>query len=99
MKVALCVLYYFLFLMYEAVAIAMAIAAYAVNNKTALEDLQQIWGLEKYHLYYKAIGEVYLECGCKNEALASIQKALQLTSCVAEKQFIQVKLQSCMAGN
>jgi hypothetical protein len=42
MKVALCVLYYFTYLMAEVVAIALAITAYAVNNKTALEDLQQI---------------------------------------------------------
>lgn len=70
-------------------------ASYAVGKETALEELQQIKGLEKYYLYHTAIGEIYFELHRKNEARHYYQKALTLTRSLVEQQLLQEKIKSC----
>jgi RNA polymerase sigma-70 factor (ECF subfamily) len=78
------------------VALNKAIAAsYAVSKQVALEELQQIKGLENYYLYQTAIGEVYFELDCKETAQTYYQKALSLTRSVAEQQLLQEKIKAC----
>jgi predicted RNA polymerase sigma factor len=52
-------------------------AAYAVSPQAALDALLQIKGLDSYYLYHTALGEVYFDCGRKQEACAFFQKALR----------------------
>jgi RNA polymerase sigma factor (sigma-70 family) len=80
------------------IALNKAIAAsYAVDKQTALEQLLQIKGLEKYYLYHTALGELYFEWGRKEEACAYYQKALSLTSSLAEQQLLQEKIRMAKA--
>ena len=71
-------------------------AAYAIDPTTALDELKQIKGLDHYHLYYAALGEVQLESGNKKEAHCNYQKALHLTTSLAEQQLIQAKMKHCI---
>lgn len=78
------------------VAMNKAIAsAYAINKQNALNELQQIKGLEHHHLYYASIGEIYFELQNKTEAKRFYQKALQLTSSGHEQQLLTSKINSC----
>lgn len=78
------------------IALNKAIAAsYAVGKEAALEELQQIKGLENYYLYHTAIGEIYFELHRKNEARHYYQKALTLTRSLAEQQLLQEKIKNC----
>lgn len=78
------------------IALNKAIAAsYAVSKEAALQELQQIKGLENYYLYHTAIGEIYFELNRKNDARYYYQKALALTRSLAEQQLLQEKIKSC----
>jgi len=78
------------------VAMNKAIAsAYAVSKQNALNELQQIKGLEHHHLYYASIGEIYFELQNKGEAKKFYQKALQLTSSGYEQQLLISKINNC----
>lgn len=78
------------------VALNKAIAAsYAVSEQTALDELQQINGLENYYLYHTAVGEIYFRLHCKKEAIYYYQKALSLTKSTAEQQLLQEKIKAC----
>jgi len=78
------------------VAMNKAIAsAYAISKQNALDELQQIKGLEKHHLYYASIGEIYFELQNKEAAKRFYQKALQLTSSGHEQQLLINKINSC----
>ena len=78
------------------VAMNKAIAsAYAVSKQKALEELQQIKGLEKHHLYYASIGEMYLELEEKALAKDYFEKALYFTESQTEQQLLLKKISSC----
>jgi RNA polymerase sigma factor (sigma-70 family) len=78
------------------VAMNKAIAsAYAINKQNALNELQQIKGLEHHHLYYASIGEIYFEMQDKKEAKRFYQIALQLTSSGLEQQLLISKINNC----
>lgn len=78
------------------VAMNKAIAsAYAFNKQRALEELQQIKGLEDHHLYYASIGEMYLDLQQKENAKSYFEKALRLTNSQTEKQLLLEKISLC----
>lgn len=78
------------------VAMNKAIAsAYAVNRQQALEELQQIKGLEQNHLYYASIAEMYFDLQQKEEAKAWFQKAILHTSSQSEQQLLLEKISYC----
>ena len=78
------------------IAMNKAIAsAYAVSRQKALEELQQIKGLEQHHLYYASIGEMYFDLEQKGNAKTFFEKAFQLTSSQAEKQLLLEKISLC----
>lgn len=78
------------------VAMNKAIAsAYAISRQKALEDLQQIKGLENHHLYYASIGEMYFELHDKKNARHYFEKALLLTNLQREKQLLADKISLC----
>lgn len=78
------------------VAMNKAIAsAYAFNKQRALEELQQIKGLEGHHLYYASIGEMYLDLQQKENAKSYFEKALRLTNSQTEKQLLLEKISLC----
>jgi predicted RNA polymerase sigma factor len=78
------------------VAMNKAVAsAYAINKQNALAELQQIKGLEQYHLYYASIGEIYFELEQKDEAKKFYKKALQFTSSGLEQQLLRNKVNNC----
>ncbi len=78
------------------VAMNKAIAsAYAIGSREALESLQQIKGLERHHIYYASIGEMYLELKDKENARVNFMKALQLTDSNTEKQLLLEKISLC----
>jgi RNA polymerase sigma-70 factor (ECF subfamily) len=78
------------------IALNKAIAAsYAVNKQAALEELQQIKGLQNYYLYHTAIGEIYYDLNRKEDAKYYYEKALRLTTSLAEQQLLQEKIKGC----
>ncbi|MBN8675475.1 MAG: sigma-70 family RNA polymerase sigma factor [Chitinophagales bacterium] len=78
------------------IAMNKAIAsAYAVNRQQALEELQQIKGLEQNHLYYASIAEMYFDLQQKKEAKAWFQKAILYTSSQSEQQLLLEKISYC----
>jgi RNA polymerase sigma-70 factor (ECF subfamily) len=78
------------------VAMNKAIAsAYAISKQNALNELQQIKGLEQHHLYYASIGELYFEMENTGEAKKFFQKALEFTSSVPMQQLLQSKINNC----
>ena len=80
------------------VAMNKAIAsAYAINKQNALNELQQIKGLEQHHLYYASIGEIYFEMQNKTEAKKFYQKALEFTSSGHDQQLLISKISNCEA--
>lgn len=70
-------------------------ASYAVSKEVALEELQQIKGLQDYYLYHTAIGEIYFDLHYKKDAIYYYQKALTLTRSIAERQLLQDKIGAC----
>ena len=78
------------------VAMNKAIAsAYAISKQKALEELQQIKGLEQHHLYYAAIGEMYFDLEQKDNAKTFFEKAFSLTNSHMEKQLLLEKIRLC----
>ncbi|HEV7782013.1 MAG TPA: sigma-70 family RNA polymerase sigma factor [Chitinophagaceae bacterium] len=78
------------------VAMNKAIAsAYSVSKRKALEELQQIKGLENHHLYYASIGEMYLELEEKAVAKTYFEKAYTLTVSQTEQQLLLKKISLC----
>jgi RNA polymerase sigma factor (sigma-70 family) len=78
------------------VAMNKAIAsAYAINKQKALEELHQIKGLEKHHIYYASIGEMYFELNEKILAKNYFEKASRLTSSQTELQLLLQKISNC----
>jgi RNA polymerase sigma-70 factor (ECF subfamily) len=78
------------------VAMNKAIAsAYAISKQNALDELQQIKGLENHHLYYATLGEIYFDLENKIEAKKFFTKALALTSSSYEQQLLMSKISSC----
>ena len=78
------------------IALNKAIAAtYVVSKEAALQELQHIKGLENYHLYHMAIGELYFESHQRDEAKKHFLRAFRLTHSTTEKQFIQEKITAC----
>lgn len=71
-------------------------SSYVFNKGYALEQLQQIKGLENYYLYYASIGEVYYELNNKEEAKRFYEAALKLTTSKKEQQLIADKIQNCL---
>lgn len=80
------------------VAMNKAIAsAYCIGKEKALEQLQQIKGLEQHYLYYASIGEMYLELQEKTAAKPYFEKALTLTPSQTEQQLLLKKIGLCQA--
>lgn len=78
------------------VAMNKAIAsAYAISRQKALEDLQQIKGLENHHLYYASIGEMYFDLHDTKNAKLYFEKAILLTGSQREKQLLMEKISLC----
>jgi len=78
------------------VAMNKAIASsYAISKQNALDELQQIKGLENHHLYYATLGEIYFDLENKIEAKKFFTKALELTSSSYEQQLLMNKISSC----
>ncbi|MCG2616472.1 sigma-70 family RNA polymerase sigma factor [Terrimonas sp. NA20] len=78
------------------VALNKAIAsAYAISHENALDELNRIEGLEKHHLYFATIGEIFFEMQQKQKARESFQKALHLTSSAAEQKLLEDKISRC----
>ena len=78
------------------VAMNKAIAsAYAISKEKALEELQQIKGLEKHHLYYASMGEMYFDLHQKENAKKYFEKAYNLTDSQSERQLLLEKISLC----
>ncbi len=78
------------------IAMNKAIAsAYAISKEKALEELQQIKGLEKHHLYYASMGEMYFDLAQKENAKKYFEKAYHLTGSQSEKQLLLEKISCC----
>lgn len=91
-------LYELLYQVHPTPVIAMnkAIAsAYSINKQKALEQLQQIKGLEQHHIYYASIGEIYLELEEKAVAKGYFEKAYKLTDSLTEQQLLLKKISLC----
>ena len=79
------------------IALNKAIAAsYAIDKNTAIKEIEEIKGLENYYLYHTAIGEIYFDWGRMQEAKAYYQKAMPLTSSIAEHQLLNAKIEACL---
>lgn len=78
------------------VAMNKAIASsYAINKQHALQELQQINGLEKNHLYFAALGELYLDMAQYVKAKEYFEKAALLTESLLEKNLLAEKIERC----
>lgn len=78
------------------VAMNKAIAsAYAESKQKALEELQQIKGLEHHHLYQASIGEMYFDLEERTIARTYFEKAYTLTSSLSEQQLLLKKISLC----
>ena len=70
-------------------------ASYAIGPETALKELEAIKGLENYYLYHTALGEMYVEMHQLSIARQYYQKALSLTTSLAEQQLLLGKIKGC----
>lgn len=70
-------------------------ASYATSKQAALDQLQQVKGLDNYYLYHTALGEVYFDLHRKKEAKQCYQQALKLTRSLSEQQLLQEKIRGC----
>jgi RNA polymerase sigma-70 factor (ECF subfamily) len=78
------------------VAMNKAIASgYAINRKHAIHELDLIKGLEKHHLYFAALGELYLDMAEYIKAKEYFEKAMGLTTSLPEKQLLTEKIGLC----
>jgi RNA polymerase sigma factor (sigma-70 family) len=71
-------------------------SSYVLDKEFALEQLQQIKGLENYYLYYASIGEVYYDLNNKEEAKKYYGEALKLTTSKKEQELLAGKIQNCL---
>lgn len=78
------------------IALNKAIASvYAMSKQHALEQLQQIKGLEQHHLYHASLGEMYFELEEKALAKKYFEKAFELTGSQTERQLLLQKISLC----
>ncbi len=78
------------------VAMNKAIAsAYAINKQHAIDELNQINGLENHYLYFAALGELYLDIAEHIKAKEYFEKAIRLTTSSSEKQLLMEKMGLC----
>ncbi len=70
-------------------------AAYAFGKQKAVEELQQIKGLELHHLYHASLGEMYFDLNEKKMARSHFEKAFLLTQSNTEKQLLLQKINNC----
>ncbi len=70
-------------------------SSYAISKQKALDELQQIKGLEQHHLFHATIGEMYLELDQKLNAKLAFQKAVALTNSQSEKLLLFEKIGQC----
>ena len=71
------------------------VSAYAISKEHALEELHQIKGLEKHHLYYASLGELYFDLSQPEMAKEYFEKAIGLTDSFPEKQLLAEKISFC----
>ncbi len=80
----------------DIVSLNKAIAAsYALDRKSAINELMEIKNLDNYYLYHTAIGEIYFDEGLDEQAKQCFQKALDLTTSPAEQQLLRNKITAC----
>ena len=78
------------------IAMNKAIAsAYAISREHALEEMHQINGLEKHYLYFASLGELYMDLSKPEKAKEYFEKAIRLTTSLAEKQLLAEKIGLC----
>ena len=70
-------------------------SAYAISKQHALNELQQINGLDHHHLYFASLGELYLDMKEPLKAKEQFEKAIRLTDSVSEKKFLAEKIGLC----
>ena len=70
-------------------------SGYAISKQHALEELHKINGLDNHHLYFACLGELYLDMKEPYKAKEQFEKALHLTTSIAEKQFLAEKIRLC----
>jgi RNA polymerase sigma factor (sigma-70 family) len=79
------------------VALNKAIASsYAISARVALDELQQIRGMEKNSFYHASLGEVCLDLGRREEARNHFLAAQELTQSTREKHFFQMRMDDCV---
>ena len=71
-------------------------AAYAVNKKTALEQMMSIKTLDHYYLFHTSVGEMHYDLNNKEEARKHFQIALSLTQSKPVRELLQSKLDKCI---
>ena len=65
---------------------------YHVSAEAGLKALLSIDGLQQHYLYHAALGDVYVEVGDRASARERYERALYLTSSIAEKKLLQYKI-------
>lgn len=70
-------------------------SAYAISKQHAINELQQIKGLDQHHLYFASLGELYLDMKKPVSAREYFEKAIQLTDSIPEKKFLAEKIRLC----
>jgi len=65
---------------------------YHVSPEAGLKALLAIEGLQQHYLYHAALGDVYVDVGDLAAARVSYERALCLTSSIAEKKLLQFKM-------
>jgi len=65
---------------------------YHVSAEAGLKALLAIDGLQQHYLYHAALGDVYVEVGDRASARERYERALYLTSSIAEKKLLQYKI-------
>jgi RNA polymerase sigma-70 factor (ECF subfamily) len=78
------------------VALNKAIAsAYAVSKTNAIQELQNIKGLENHYLYYATLGEMHFEMNQFSAAQAYYERAIKLTPSRTEQDLLREKISRC----
>ena len=78
------------------IALHKAIASgYAISKENALDELTKLKGLEKNHLYYASLGEIYYELKKPSEAKSYFEQAMLYTTSISEQQLLRNKIVRC----
>ncbi len=78
------------------IALHKAIASgYAIGKQYALNELKELKGLEKHHLYYASLGEISYDLNLISDAKKYFEAALQHTTSRTEQQFLRDKIAGC----